>query len=302
MQVIRGVLQLVDGPPVDMPAGAIVSNGWGTIGSVEIRGAPGPKAWPKRLEIKWFSYSENRFYAIDTPLPPEALGAALSTGYSNPRNGAAGEFNIVLLGLAPGGTVSLWLAGDGIVRRVGRWQGAPVDGRWSDILDDDRTPRDQFVRDVMTRRTTSDAMLRHAKEGAPVDAWIQADERVPMQLSVVGVPTVRFAWYHAINGEHEYLDTAQVWLTNSPLRAAPDGLEVGWQAANGQRRRAVLQLDEAETRAALDQLRKDSGTSNYQVVVDLAVTSATGATPEVSMRSARLRIALQKVTAKITGG
>lgn len=300
MQVVRGTLTLADGQKVDIPSGAIVQNGWGGVGSVEIRGAPGPKAWPARLEATWYSFTEDRFFSLAVAVPPAEVESVLAAAYPHPRTGERGSFSTVLVGVAPGGTASLWLAGNGVVRRVARWRASEVPGRWADILDDDRTSRAEYVRAVLERRLGREALDRLARDGAPRDWWDHADDLVTLRLAVVGAPTVRFAWLRGVNGEHEYLDSAAVAKATATLRAAPARLDVGWLASDGQRRRAVIELDEQASLAALDQVRQDATAAVFQLVVDLQDTAQTGGAPIVSLRSPQLRIKLPVVSVRIT--
>jgi len=98
-------------------------------------------AFPEKLEVKWFSFRENKFYAgnFDLKLPLEKMELITKDSDSNQQL----TFTI---GLAPGGAVALWVR-DGSKDEtfvVGHFRGTEAMVNWSEM--GINMDRDQFVK------------------------------------------------------------------------------------------------------------------------------------------------------------
>ncbi|MDO6811339.1 DUF2931 family protein, partial [Zobellia galactanivorans] len=94
-----------------IPNGGVVSNGWGNSGSTWVTG-PDFKPVPNKLKIIWISYTENQFYFGDFNLPTDKITELFEKGYIN-EHGKHKTYNNLIVCLAPGGAVSVFIMGAG---------------------------------------------------------------------------------------------------------------------------------------------------------------------------------------------
>ena len=107
----------------------IGKDGWGK-GSSGM--SYGEKTIPNHLRLVWASYIEHKFYEIDTPIDYDKMVELFSEGYYYPSsNNEKPEpykqnYNNIVVGLAPGGVVVIWVAGIGRQVEVGRYEGKEI--------------------------------------------------------------------------------------------------------------------------------------------------------------------------------
>lgn len=110
MEIVKGDLFYHDGSgSLYVPNRATLDHGWGTMRSSHIVG-PDYKPLSNRLEITFFSYTENQFYVGKFDLPYKKILAMFKEGYDAPSRGRI-TYRQIIVGVAPGGTVSVWLSG-----------------------------------------------------------------------------------------------------------------------------------------------------------------------------------------------
>src|SRR5690625_3640948 len=91
-----------------IPSGGIIhKKGWGEMVSSHIVG-PDLKPLPDKLHIKYFSYLEDQFYEGNFDLPYEKIVFLFREGSKDKDNP---EYNRIMVGVAPGGSVAVWLTG-----------------------------------------------------------------------------------------------------------------------------------------------------------------------------------------------
>ena len=72
VELLSANIMLSDTSSMQLMPKAMIANGWGELGSVELSGKSA-KAMPAELEIKWFSYVERRAYKGTFKLDPIPL-------------------------------------------------------------------------------------------------------------------------------------------------------------------------------------------------------------------------------------
>ncbi|MFK5948893.1 MAG: DUF2931 family protein, partial [Methylococcales bacterium] len=119
MEVIQGKFYFHgSNKGVSIPSGGTLSAGWGQGISNHHLGA-GPQDLPDRLKIIYFSYAEKEFYMGDFELPYEKIIELFQDGVINPRVYPNGKslpiYTKMMVGIAPGGEVSVWVSGQRII-------------------------------------------------------------------------------------------------------------------------------------------------------------------------------------------
>ena len=92
---------------LDIPSGGTLNVGWGlSMSSYDI--GPKFKPLPDRLEVTFYSYAERQVYRGSFVLPYEKILALFQQSLKDFPDSPYGE---ILLGIAPGGIVVVWLVG-----------------------------------------------------------------------------------------------------------------------------------------------------------------------------------------------
>jgi len=76
------------------------------------------RSLPDRLEVSFYSYAENQAYHGTFDLPYDKLVEFFQWGVDNPTvmgNMSLPIFTRFVVGIAPGGTVAVWIKGHGVV-------------------------------------------------------------------------------------------------------------------------------------------------------------------------------------------
>src|SRR5690625_7133690 len=99
MRVINGtLLYRGESHVLYIPSGGTIGRGWGEMVSSHIVG-PDLKPLPDRLDIKFFSYTENQFYHGVFELPYERILSLFSEGSLNKEDPT---YYRIMVGVAPG--------------------------------------------------------------------------------------------------------------------------------------------------------------------------------------------------------
>jgi hypothetical protein len=110
MEIIKGIF-IFHGETekgLYIPSGGTLNAGWGyPISSHSSGGKPMPL--PDRLKIIFFSFGEKQFYKGEFELPYEKILTLFREGVS--ANKENPTYRRMMVGVAPGGTVTVWLTG-----------------------------------------------------------------------------------------------------------------------------------------------------------------------------------------------
>jgi len=108
MQIIAGNFYSPNGDSLYVPDGVFLHKGWGIGRSSHVVGKD-LKSLPDRLSLSFFSYRENQFYSAKFALPYKEILALFQAGHYSPNNDGHITYHRITVGVAPGGTVSVWL-------------------------------------------------------------------------------------------------------------------------------------------------------------------------------------------------
>jgi hypothetical protein len=122
VNIAKGFLVFADSTDVAVPSSDPVENGWGKHGSTEIIG-PEFKPVPVKLELTWVSYTENKFFSGNFVLPHERMTQMFKQGFWEPQMKRHSTYDCIVVGMAPGGVVVVWMqGGGGFETEIGRYQ------------------------------------------------------------------------------------------------------------------------------------------------------------------------------------
>jgi Protein of unknown function (DUF2931) len=123
MEVVEGRFLNSDGTSFPV-APEFLEGDWGLSAISWGSGDPTQPA-PDSLEVRWFSYPEDKFYEGHFLLPQRRIHALLKEGYWNTDRNQHETYDELTLTLLPKGVVVVWLSGQNQVL-VGRYEGREI--------------------------------------------------------------------------------------------------------------------------------------------------------------------------------
>ena len=133
-----------------------------------------PKELPKDIDIVWFSFIENCFYNLQAPLDYEKIEKLFKEGFEQRiRYGELYHttYNGLVVGLAPGGTVVVWVGkGYSPITEVGRFQASQIYlTETSDMDSHERLIFDkEYRKSLATAPNIVPLEVQKANEGKPI--------------------------------------------------------------------------------------------------------------------------------------
>ena len=143
-------------------------------GSAYVNEGNDPKELPKDIDIVWFSFIENCFYNLQAPLDYEKIEKLFKEGFEQRiRYGELHHttYNGLVVGLAPGGTVVVWVGkGYSPITEVGRFQASRTYlTETSDMDSHERLIFDkEYRKSIATASNIVPLEVQKANEGKPI--------------------------------------------------------------------------------------------------------------------------------------
>lgn len=251
MQLISGQLHCGEGEAVRVPAGKIVNNGWGEVGSRRLIGDP-LKPVPDRLTLAWFSYTEDQFFAGSLELAQAELTELFRASFKDPVTGEPVSWSKIIVGMGLGGWTCVWLAGGAFVREIASAKLEPAELDWANVLDNPDIDRSNFIRSKLRSRLSDAGLKAHAKHGPPVSTWPKYARRdYQWRLVVEGLQVPLHMSLRSFNGERSTYDFAR--QPPQELHTVPKYMQITWLTRGGGRLLTKIGLDEREVFDAFDQ-------------------------------------------------
>ncbi len=150
-----------------VPTAAAINPHWGTGRSTHVVGADF-KPLPDRLDIRFFSFTENKLYQGSFDLPYEKILALFKEGVA--RDKESPIFNRMMVGVAPGGAVAVWVEGRE-TREVFFGQAELYEDDLFDITQRKINDRDDYVRRNIIEMIGVEKLTDIEKNGVPFGLW-----------------------------------------------------------------------------------------------------------------------------------
>jgi hypothetical protein len=223
------------------------------------------------LELSWFSCTEDRFYAGKFGLPMNKILELFRAGTASPEAKERLPFDRIIVGMAPGGDVSVWVGARRIVKEIATFRAQSVDLPWSTVLDNQNITRPQYIELALREALSPEALKRVRAAPVPLGRWSLFAKRFPWTPRVRPGSTGRDLWIHGLNGEVEWVDLSGKRKDVDPppsARGAPKELSLYWQDSAGSNLSADITFDEDESMAAFNKL--SGGESSEALTLELA--------------------------------
>lgn len=252
MQIINGNF-LYHGDPGNglyVPSGATLYKGWGKMRSSHNVG-PDLKPLPDKLDITYFSYAENQFYQGSFDLPYEKILKLFREGVEKDKEDPT--YQRIMVGVAPGGAVAVWLLGNGI-KEVFFGQAQKIESElrmFGEIIPD----REEYSKNKFKRVVSPELLVNIQKNGIPFNQW--AEYRTQYNWTptfAVTHPPQDFgmAFYNGESGNFNFPPEQDFVATTHPV---PKEIDFSY-AVNGQGKKYlyIIHFDEAEILNAFTRL------------------------------------------------
>jgi hypothetical protein len=207
MEITSGDFLFPNGGSLYIPP-KLLHAGWGTKVSLHAVGDD-TKSLPDRMQITFYSYLEDKIYQGSFKLPYEQISDLFADGYRAHRDKSGwSTFDSIVAGVAPGGTVAVWVSG--IERQVEVFfgQAQAVSLNWHSTLS---MPLDVSRRETreteLAEELPRDPLIAQMMVSIPFDRWAAYRTRYQWQprFENMGAPDY-VSRILFLNGERDYMD------------------------------------------------------------------------------------------------
>lgn len=245
MNIYNGHLFFEDGNSVYIPCSLAAHNGWGNDGSTHVVGED-LKPVPVRLEVTWASFKENKFYTGSWELPKDKMTKLFKEGVTNYRNKKKGTYSQIIVGLAPGGVVVVWMYGSGNQVEIGRYQAKETEVAMKDFVPENPTAnREDFFKSMGKLEPEQEEEFK--KKGITYGIWDTYRKKYQWRTRIE-VPNHKFekTLLKMFNGELETIFDQTLVENNFKDRAIPKSVSFIVQNSKGVKTVFLFDLDEEE--------------------------------------------------------
>jgi len=247
-EIVRGDFIFDNGSKIYIPASWTMYNGWGDSGSAHIVGDDF-KPIPKQLQITWLSYMERKFYTGKFDLPQREIRQLFEQGYTDQR-GVKENFSALNVGLAPGGTVVLWIFGAGLALEIEQFQASETQVTTKEFMPDAVISSDEYIDMVLVEIAKN--VEEHGSfnfDNIPFGTWsenyrIRYNWMPKFTFAEEGQHTKLLSRFY--NGEHYFVEHTNPLLSENKTWAVPKYYRINWTDKNQYKYGAHIYFDEAE--------------------------------------------------------
>ncbi|CAZ94495.1 DUF2931 family protein [Zobellia galactanivorans] len=278
-----------------IPNGGVVSNGWGNSGSTWVTG-PDFKPVPNKLKIIWISYTENQFYFGDFNLPTDKITELFEKGYIN-EHGKHKTYNNLIVCLAPGGAVSVFIMGAGTSIEIGHYQAIKTEVAMGDFKPSAKISLDEYVQN--RKNEFSDETKKViAQEGIPIGKWTE------YRQSFLWKPTFKHKDDGVLqdfsnkfyNGESYKVRSDNPILNEYKEYPPSKSFYFHWKDKNNNRYGSKIKFDEEEIWNAFKTIYKNPETTQAELVLEIDKYNRS---LKISLESSNDTIVIEKAEVKM---
>jgi hypothetical protein len=291
-----------DGTGFAVPGGHVLDGSWIGSGTTWSSGDDMHPA-PERLNLTWFAYAEDKFYKGEFLLPQEKIYQLLKQGSWDIEKKKQGTYNRFIVCVLPKGGVVVWLSG-GNKTVIGRYQAQefiPSPQQFQRYYGHvDRT----LMLQKMQARMPAEVQAEIKAGTLSTKKWEEYLKTYPWKVEL-SQPLLLYKYsVNLVNAEYmnnpltrEGMEAYRNVLLQPSAKALPVKLSLYGQAPHKARYLVRAQhFDQAELRAAVEQLLKQDATSplTFYFAIDKPYQKAT-----LSLKNQWKEIPLTKVTVEV---
>ncbi len=237
-----------------IPSGGTLYAGWGQMNSMHVTGSD-KKPLPDRVEVTFFSYAEKQFYKGKFDLPYDQIVTLFQE--ANKEEPDQPYYNGIMVGVAPGGVVSVWLKGWRIKEiffgQADKKDIDPADGFGLPFKS--KAESDAYLEKQLVNVLEPEELDALKKNGVPFGTWARYRNlyRWAPTYKDAKNPTKKEIYVDYLNGELNIVPTIFTEdMANTP-RPLPRELKFSVDMGN-QRILYIIRFDEFELMDAFEKL------------------------------------------------
>ncbi|MES2673545.1 MAG: DUF2931 family protein [Pseudomonadota bacterium] len=171
MKIIQGTFYYKDQEKgLYIPSGGQLSAGWGHGISSHVTGSK-LKPLPDSVAVVFYSYTEKQFYKGEFDLPYEKILALFREDYEKNKNDL--DYDSIMLGVAPGGAVSVWVNG-ATTKEIFAGQAEKIDMTPTSgfaLPFDSEAEGEKYMDDILVGALEPEELASLKKNGIPFGLW-----------------------------------------------------------------------------------------------------------------------------------
>ncbi|WP_452219807.1 DUF2931 family protein [Lacinutrix salivirga] len=267
-EIISGNFYLEDNSSIYIPKGHTLMSGWGKTGATHVVGEDF-KALPNSFDIKWVSYLEEKFYGGSFTLPIVEIKELFKEGYKDIL-GNQNTFSNIVLGLAPGGVIVIWLHGDKTVE-IGRFKAKEIKISKEEYIPNAILTVEEFVKRKKERRINEDIKGAIDPDNIPFGKWdsyrTKYNWNPAFEHKNKGILTKIYINY--FNGENLYTLANDKSLKNYSLKAIPKDITMYWEDQNNDLFGGKILFEDNELQKAFNTLSESPEQTELQLLFQI---------------------------------
>jgi len=293
MEVVEGRFTTSDGKSFPV-SGGFLEGDWG-LSHVGYVSGDGTAPAPDSLEVRWFSYAEDKFYEGHFLLPQQRIHDLLKQGFWNTEEKKHETYDELVLCLLPKGVVVVWLAGRNQVL-LGRYEGREILFDFQRFNEAANRPRMIQQEQAKLPPAVQQQIRTGTLSTAQWDAYLQKYPwkvafSQPLKLYSYGIDYFNAEAITYPPSRETAVAFAQTLLETS-ARPVPKDLALRVDAGYGRKRQIMVRdFDEAETLGAFQTLHAANPTLPLTLYVE---TDERVDKARLFLRNDRQRIELAK--------
>lgn len=270
-----------------VPTAASISKGWGSGSSVHVVGDDF-KALPDRVDIRFYSFWENKLYHGSFELPYEKILALFKEGVAKDKENPT--FRYIIVGMAPGGAVAVWVSGRE-TREVFFGYAKPYEDDMYDPLGSPIKNTLEYAQRNL-KYLQSDVYEKIKKEGVPFGTWEKYRKAYPWSFAATSNKQVSSLGVSFYNGESYRIEAP----LNENYTPKPVPISIGFIAIfPDDKTKYVYSIgfDYTEKNELMEKLSTDGNQITVLINPTLPKTSST-----ISLSNGKETIELKKIIHK----
>ena len=268
-EIISGNFYLEDSTSIYIPSGHALISGWGNTGARHIVGEDF-KAIPNKFDIKWVSYLEQKFYGGTFKLPKDKILNIFEEGFIG-LSGEKETFTNIVLGLAPGGVIVIWLNGNKSVE-IGRFNAKEIEVTKEEFIPNAVLSVKEFVQESREDFIKEDIKGALDPDNIPFGLWNNYSTNTYNYKTIFSLKSkgsFSDIYLHYINGENFFTVANNPELKEYKLSALPLRTAIYWEDENKNVYGSKLDFNEDEVKKAFEAINNTSENKKIDLVFEV---------------------------------
>lgn len=242
---------------ISIPSGGTLTTGWGKYASGYGVGDEIPPL-PDRVEVVFYSYAERQFYNAEFSLPYELILEKFRRQLDVHPDEAFSGF---LLGVAPGGAVSVWLKGPKTIEvyfgQAKKIEKSPTEGFGLPFKSKNQS--DDYITKVLVDNVSPEQLHKIKTEGVPIGIWSRFRNRYKWApLFIDGKPATKNEMYtEFLNGDSFALPTKFTEADINDAKPLPSHIRFRAQTSKEASDYFIVDFDSVELMEAFEKLGRN---------------------------------------------